>query len=692
MELPYHDTFAKHQAVEWTPMGGVWQIKDRAVFNRSDERGAKLLTGAWRWTNYQLTTDLEMIGHEGDVGVMVRVRNAERGVDSYNGYYIGLRSLDSALVIGRADHGWMEGRPVAVTGGVQASRWYRLRVVVVGCDIGAEATNLATQQLSWAAFTETNCVQQGRIGLRSMDTGGAWKNIAVIPASEAMYREISSHAEFVGRPKYPIREDDYSQMRFAYFKSTYVPARSYVPLNRDEKKEGAPNAPARLVTAIGDARINQSSEPEITLRGVVTSTDPLYVQDTTGGIAVELKNPTELNLGDEVELQGHTLARNLAVHFVSDSAQLLWDRTPISPVSATSTQAASGAFDSSLIEVRGILQSKSVDESGTIHLWLSDAAQNYVAVVRGGISNRAYASWVPGSELRIRGICSVMPEDHSSAFTMSLRSMDDVVVVSGPPWWTGVRVARLIVLGVFLVALCLYFYLRLERWKARAILDERERLAHEMHDTLAQSFAGVGFHLQGVRNSFRTGDSSVEGVIEKLTVACTLVATTHREASASIAALHPDADEGRDLLVALERYAQTMLDSNTLPMHLVREGTPRSPSTSVRDALFQIGREALSNVLRHSHAKSVTLRLRYEPKWIILEIDDNGVGFDYSQASKDFGIRTMNRRSEKVGAELTMVTSPGKGTTVRVRAPYGLRLTLRDWLRSMHLRIRAREV
>src|SRR6185312_4886983 len=119
--LPYHDRFAAHETEEWKPFGGTWEIADGAIYNRSDERGAKLITGSSKWTNYTLDTDLELIGHEGDVGVIVRSSQEEPGIDSYNGYYIGLRSVDSALVIGRADHGWMEGRPVSVPGGVRSS-------------------------------------------------------------------------------------------------------------------------------------------------------------------------------------------------------------------------------------------------------------------------------------------------------------------------------------------------------------------------------------------------------------------------------------------------------------------------------------------------------------------------------------------------------------------------------------------
>jgi hypothetical protein len=136
MALPYHDSLASNSAGEWTPLGGTWEVNNGSVYNRSDERGAKLVAGSPAWTDYALDADLKLIGHEGDLGVIVRLGDEERGVDSYRGYYLGLRSADSALVLGRADHGWMERQPVPMLGGVQVGTWYRLHVVAFGCYIG----------------------------------------------------------------------------------------------------------------------------------------------------------------------------------------------------------------------------------------------------------------------------------------------------------------------------------------------------------------------------------------------------------------------------------------------------------------------------------------------------------------------------------------------------------------------------
>jgi signal transduction histidine kinase len=672
--LPYHDSFARNAAAEWTPIGGNWQLTNGEVVNRSDESGAKLVTGSNRWKDYELDADLKLIGHDGDIGMMARVRDEDQGADSYNGYYIGLRSGDSALVIGRADHGWMEGQPVAMPGGVQIGVWYHLRVVIVGCDIGAQATNLITAQTAYAAFVEKPCVPSGKIGLRSMATGGAWRNVAVQPATYAQFAALHAKSAVLTSPVYPMREDDYDHMREAYFRSTFLPARSYRQAPPGEKPpEAEPIAAAR----------SSPSEGSTTLRGVVTLTSPLYIQDNSGGVVVQLLKPVALNLGDEVEVAGTMDAREVSPRFIATDLTLRGDRTLVVPVSVTSTQAAGGAFDARLVELRGTLREKQASGE-QITLQMEDAEQTFRAVGSGDLSLRKFNGLAPGSELRIRGICTVGPglQPGSGAFTILLRSMEDVEVLSGPPWWSPRILPRYIVLLFALIAMSVYLYLRIERSKMVAILDERERLAYDMHDTLAQSFAGVGFHLQGMRNGLRSGSLALPAALEKLDVACDLVTHTHREASAEIAALHPDASEDSDLLNALERSTHAMLEGDPPPLALLREGSVRELSLTCRDALFQIGRESIANIFRHSNATQITLKLLYQSRYVVLEVRDNGCGFSYAEHAEDFGIRAMRRRAQRAGGTVAIDSVPGKGTCVRAQMPYGTRFGFIHWTRS----------
>jgi signal transduction histidine kinase len=658
-DLPYSDRFGERNAEGWLVMGGNWQFDADAVVNRSDEHGAKLVTGSSKWGDISLDADLKLIGHAGDVGVLVRVNNAEPGVDAYSGYYVGLRSNDRSLIIGRADFGWMEGTPTAIAGGVIAGRWYHLHVVAVGCMIGAEATDTVTGETTDGMLQERDCILKGMIGIRSMATGGAWKRIAVRRATVADLAPIRRHVSYVQEPRFVFHGADVDSVHL------------------DSAATEAADVDVHTLTSsftnIETIKMRgPDSQGAVSIRGFVTLLNPLYIQDSSGGIAIEATHGAVLNLGDEVEITGTSKNQDDKVIFLARSIKLTGDRTLIPPSSVTSTQAAGILFDGRLAELRARLLKKFIDSDGRVVLLLDDAAQTFRAEGPLGLSQEQFERLVPGSEVRVRGVCRVGPWQgkNGGAFTIMMRSMEDADVTAGPPWWSTRLLIRETALLVALIGLCIYIYLKVERSKMHAILEERARLAHEMHDTLAQSFAGVGFHLQGVRNSVRSGTLTTSDVVDKLTLACELVTRTHRDASAEIAALDPGVDDGLDLLTLLERCAYTMLEGNHMPVRLMREGTLRSSSLAVRDALFHIGREAITNVLRHAHAETITLRIRYEFRTVTLEIIDDGCGFDYKTHADDFGLRGMRSRSAAMGATLEVISDVGYGTSVRVQAPY----------------------
>lgn len=678
MRLPYHDSFTSSDAREWVPYGGDWQLFDGTVMNRSDENGAKLVTGSPKWKDYEVDADLRMIGHEGNVGIIVRVNEEELGVDSYSGYYVGLRSLDSAIVMGRADHGWMGNRPAVMAGGVHTGRWYHFRVLAVGCSIAVEVTNLRSKVSSVSVMEEDNCVRRGKIGLRSVATGGAWRNIFVRPATDADLNAVRSRASFIGSPIYPVREDEYTRMMEAF-----VHAHAAVGDDNLDPVLGYTNVPDQTPISIASLKSSLLRDAKVTLRGVVTLPEPLFMQDSTGGVSVQLDQPTTLNAGDEIEIVGKLDDTPSSPQFHASEVHLLGDRTLVVPVSITSTQAAAGGFDGRLVEVRGRLHKKSTS-GHQIVLWMGDAEQNFVVTGHNALSTSGYESWEPESELRVRGICSVGPSRLASdgGFTLLLRSVNDVEVLSGPPWWTPRLIARYIILLLGLTTLGIYIYVRIVHWNMQVVMEERERLAHDMHDTLAQSFAGVGFHLQGLRNSIRSGTSTLSTIVERLDVACQMVAHTHREASDEIAALHPDDNNGNDILTTLERSTHSMLEVDCPPMKLVRGGIVRPYSLTVRDAFFQIGREAIANAIRHSKASLITLRLEYGRQRVTLEICDDGVGFNLPDFQDSLGIRSMRRRSLKAGAVLEIVTGIDKGACVRINAPYRRSLGIAAWLKN----------
>jgi hypothetical protein len=182
-DLPYHDEFSSGSNSEWVAYDGNWNVRSGIMINESNERGAKLVTGSPYWTDYALDADISL-NSIGDAGVIARVSDAEPGVDSYSGIYGGLRVRDEALVLGVADHAWNEVIAKPMPEPISSNVWYHIRMAVYGCRVDLSAKRDGQQNAVQLAVTIPGCPLRGKIGLRSYDSGGQWKNIRVTKLPE----------------------------------------------------------------------------------------------------------------------------------------------------------------------------------------------------------------------------------------------------------------------------------------------------------------------------------------------------------------------------------------------------------------------------------------------------------------------------------------------------------------------------
>jgi 3-keto-disaccharide hydrolase len=179
--LPYHDHFASDDNTEWTAYGGNWKVQGGIMGNESNERGAKLVTGSAYWRDYVLQSDVALRS-QGDAGVIARVSHPEQGVDAYSGIYTGLRVRDQSLVLGIADHDWQEPAVKTLPYAIVPNVWYHIQLKVQGCRIESIVTRDGNE-LARLAITPATCPLRGKIGLRSYDSGGLWKNVQVTKVS-----------------------------------------------------------------------------------------------------------------------------------------------------------------------------------------------------------------------------------------------------------------------------------------------------------------------------------------------------------------------------------------------------------------------------------------------------------------------------------------------------------------------------
>ena len=672
----YHDSFRLDRQDDWQPFGGAWEIVDGAMRNDSDERGAKLMNGNVGWKNYLVEADVQLLGQYGDGGLIIRGSNEEEGVDAYDGYYAGIRDLDNTLILGRAGYGWVEYQARHVTPRVYAQQWYHLKLLAYECNIVASATS-PSGQVTTDAMQEPHCVQAGRFGLKSYQTGGMWRNVQVRAAT---YQDLVS---MTGGQPVPLADPDPVVGPTGKPRTDWDPARSATDA-QDQYLEP-------LYLDMRDHHVDPDSQPivnlralapgkpaHVTIQGVVTLTFPtLFVQDSTGGLAIQnFQAPTPPQIGDQVEAKGDAELHDFSSVLKDAEVHILWTHAPIHSMGVTASQAATGSFDAQYIEIEGHLENKEEGPDHTLVLDLDEDNQSFRAIANGKSGAEPFRRLKNKSRLRLRGICVVdSAYTHDiTPFAILLPSMNEVEVLEGPPWWsTGHIVATTIVLLLLILAAqTLHNYV--ERWRLIAVLDERQRLAHEMHDTLAQSFAGIGYQLQAIRDEIDDGTA-----IRELDLASSLVRRSHEEAKRSIAALRPELLESAGLLQALEQSARSMVAGGPIRVTAFTSGDAHGIPVRISDTLFRIGQEALANAVRHAQPSALLISLTYGETALELQVEDDGKGFAADADSAGFGIRGMRKRADSISAELHVRSAPGHGTVVRAVAPMPARLTRTLW-------------
>ena len=193
--------------------------------------------------------------------------------------------------------------------------------------------------------------------------------------------------------------------------------------------------------------------------------------------------------------------------------------------------------------------------------------------------------------------------------------------------------------------------------------DERNRMAREIHDTLAQAFTGISLQLEAAKNSLTTNP---EVATERILQAKSLAKEGINEARRSVRALRPEAlDFG--LPTALHQLIDKMLLGTKIKSEISIEGETRILTAEKEIELFRIAQEALTNVIRHAQATKIYLQLICEPDTICLLIKDNGVGFDLLELhSKGFGLLGMKERSDRLDGDLLINSALGRGTEITV--------------------------
>ncbi|MEO8040931.1 MAG: GAF domain-containing protein, partial [Betaproteobacteria bacterium] len=200
--------------------------------------------------------------------------------------------------------------------------------------------------------------------------------------------------------------------------------------------------------------------------------------------------------------------------------------------------------------------------------------------------------------------------------------------------------------------------------RSAAILQERTRMAREIHDTLAQGFTGVIVQLEAAKDAIALHRATdADGRIER---AGALARHSLTEARRSVHALRPLALEHGNLAAALSSLLEAMTAGTGIRVSARSEGDAFPIPLDWEDDLLRIGQEALTNALKHGAPTRIEWSLRYSPAEIVLDVFDDGVGFDAGQATDGMGLVGMRERCARMGGRLDLETAPGRGVRVRV--------------------------
>ena len=200
---------------------------------------------------------------------------------------------------------------------------------------------------------------------------------------------------------------------------------------------------------------------------------------------------------------------------------------------------------------------------------------------------------------------------------------------------------------------------------------ERQRIARDLHDETGQSLTAIGLGLRGVATAVQQNPQRAESNLRQLEG---LVARSLDELQRLIADLRPSHLDDLGLPAALRWYVAEIQKRVNFPVRIEiqNEGHDLEPTVSL--ALFRVAQEALTNVVRHARPRHAWVRLHLTEREALLEIEDDGVGFEVTQASRPerpaWGMLGMRERTSLLGGHLEIRSSPGHGTTVYVSIPY----------------------
>lgn len=205
--------------------------------------------------------------------------------------------------------------------------------------------------------------------------------------------------------------------------------------------------------------------------------------------------------------------------------------------------------------------------------------------------------------------------------------------------------------------------------RREGILEERQRLTREIHDTLAQGFTSIIMHLEAADLARQDDPETLQKHMDR---ARSTARSSLEAARRVIRDLRPDLLEQGSLIDAIARATKRWQDETSVPANFTSTGDPILLHSTVEVTLLRAVQESLNNVWKHAQATDVQITLSYMSDLVMLDIQDDGVGLEVPNISSfegGFGLQAMRERIEQCGGSVSLESEPGDGTTVTVSIP-----------------------
>lgn len=568
----------------------------------------------------------------------------------------------------------------------------------------AKFVRLGSGQLPRSTYASGGGLLNGSFNCEWIETDG-WIRMAEIVDSDTLVAVLDSGASRISFRVSNVRDIDptsiiaakarvrgvASPIRSRGLSGQLVEVQVLVPRMEDmyfsqrETKSPWGDSPTPLQTAF-KYHPGQTRGDRLLVRGKVVHVGDgmAWLHDGNAGLAIRGKDVGSLRQGDQILAVGFRDLENFLP--VLSDVLVRTDSGPeivLRPKELPAWKLQDGFHHADHVSVSGYLLDRIEAPAGEGRRNLVLALQSPQGMFTAELgSSSALPALEPGSLLRVSGICMVRTDAAGDplGFKMELPDAASITVLEPAPFFTVRRMLILLslMLGVLLAAAVAGFYLarrnaslRAEVRERQAVASERGRLARDLHDTLEQGLTGIQLQIHGIGLSLKEPPPQIR---DRLSAMRQMVLQCHTEVRQSIWDLRAETLDHFDLGEALLRMAQSLFLGSGIRLDFSQQRGPTKIPGLISDNLLRIGQEAMTNVLKHSRASMIEIKLIETAQTVSLNVNDDGSGFAesvvHNRADGHFGLVGMEERAQRIGGKLSIEDRPGGGTVVRIEVPF----------------------